>query len=64
MTVKDVFDLRKQGKIEEAYEAIHPMEKKKAASIYQQLLQRHRDSHLYAELAELTYYLNDGKYST
>lgn len=25
MTVKDVFDLRKQGKIEEAYEAIRPM---------------------------------------
>ena len=25
MTVKDIFDLRKQGKIEEAYEAIRPM---------------------------------------
>ena len=25
MTVKDVFELRKQGKIEEAYEAIRPM---------------------------------------
>ena len=25
MTVKEVFDLRKQGKIEEAYEAIRPM---------------------------------------
>ena len=25
MTVKEVFELRKQGKIEEAYEAIRPM---------------------------------------
>lgn len=25
MTVKEVFDLRKQGRIEEAYEAIRPM---------------------------------------
>jgi hypothetical protein len=25
MTVKEIFDLRKQGKIEEAYEAIRPM---------------------------------------
>ena len=25
MTVKDIFDLRKQGKVEEAYEAIRPM---------------------------------------
>lgn len=25
MTVKEIFDLRRQGKIEEAYEAIRPM---------------------------------------
>ena len=29
-------------------------ENEKAVAVYQQLLRRHRDSHLYAELAELT----------